>query len=224
MARQILENIQLQGTLDWFNVQTQVRKEVQECVKPVLAELKDIRGVSYEKYSELADVHARLAELEFVAGVRDNALTGAQSKFAKLEDALLQSNVQLKGEISDFDHRVVSCQNEVASVREAFEALTAKHDLLERHIGRTDDNLAALEESHKVALGRIREVIAQHREEHLEAGLARDAKVQQAHTEIQRFDMWRATQVQPHFDKLEEFIVTFTKARTETEEALWKLD
>lgn len=90
MARQILENIQLQGTLDWYNVQTQVRKEVQECVRSVVLELKEVREEQFRKYSELANICGRVEELEYVAGLRDNALTGAQSKFAKLEDDLLQ--------------------------------------------------------------------------------------------------------------------------------------
>lgn len=96
--------------------------------------------------------------------------------------------------------------------------------LQEKHIERNDSNLLAVEKSQKAAIESIREVIEGHRNEHLQAALSRDAKVQRVQTEINRFEMWRSSQVQPHFDKLEEFIETFTKARTETNEALWKLE
>ena len=41
MTRQLLENLKLQGKLDWFHFETQIRKEVGELMIPFRDELKD---------------------------------------------------------------------------------------------------------------------------------------------------------------------------------------
>lgn len=130
MARQILENIQLQGSLDWYNFQNQIRKEVQECVKLIINEQKELRNEQFEKGVELNNLALRVDEIEHIAGIKDNPLTGAKSKFTKLENDIIQVSIELKQKISDFHFIVDSCKKDVQHLRDDFNGLKEKQEIL----------------------------------------------------------------------------------------------
>ena len=103
---------------------------MQDCLNPVIAEMKEMRTASVGKFKEITDVHGRVDDLETVAGMNDNALTGAKSRFSKLEDGLFQSTTALRGDISDFHRQVQSCKDLAATVEDQVKTLSCKYDLI----------------------------------------------------------------------------------------------
>ena len=75
--------------MDWYNFQNEIRKQVQECVKLLVNEQKELRNEQFEKGVELNNTILRVDELEHVGGLRDNPFTGAKSRFAKIDNDIL---------------------------------------------------------------------------------------------------------------------------------------
>ena len=60
MAKQILENIQLQNNLDWFHFETAIRKEVHMILIPFKDDLKANKDLAHSKYHFVDKIEERV--------------------------------------------------------------------------------------------------------------------------------------------------------------------
>jgi len=50
MAQQILDNLQLQQNLDWFQFETAIRKDIHQLLKPFQATMQEYNNMAMIKY------------------------------------------------------------------------------------------------------------------------------------------------------------------------------
>ena len=67
MAKQVLDNIQLQNNLDWFHFESAIRKEVHNLLVPFRDELSNQKDLARSKYDYMDKLFDRLNQVEIFA-------------------------------------------------------------------------------------------------------------------------------------------------------------
>ena len=104
MARQILENVEFQNNLDWFHVETQIRKEVHGLLMPFQDAMKESKQISAARFRDVDGLLDRMQVVEESCRIEDGGLPRKRNKFSILEELILQYRVELQEQMSDFAH------------------------------------------------------------------------------------------------------------------------